>query len=932
MSLYGALFAGVSGLKSQGNKLAVVSDNIANVNTVGYKAGQATFETLVTNSGLASQYTAGGVLGGNRQLVDKQGQIVATEAPSDIAIRGGGFFIVSSAVTGAGQPLYTRAGSFRQDSLGNLVNAQGFYLRGWPLDRNGRLPGEVGNVNTTSSANLDSLTTINVESGSGVAAATTSVEIGANLNAGDRVFPGAGEIVDMDIFSPNNFQRTADSIIVSNDYGAATANNVRRGDSITVSTQSGLSYTYLYGGFTVSRDISTNANGDSALGSTNPMTGGTITTANGSNTITMNTGAAHNLGPTGSTRTIVIAGVVGGNLPGGTTLGAANINGTRTVTITGANTFTFTTTSLEGGPGGTGAAMAAAQTFDDFAGNILDSSSASGPFLSQNSITQFTASARSFTIANTNGTTSTFTYVSSSPSSVAGQFNNLNTLAAAINEVVGLTARVVNNRLYVSAEDATQGLTFANGDATGAGTLGGINWVRELGLTNVTATANRFNTQAGLAALVNASVGLDATTTNPLSTATTLINVEDPLDQIRFRDTVGTAVSLPNSLTVPAGGPGAVTVTIAYPGHALNVGQNIVIAGSTGGGGLTPAQVNGTRTITAVVPGVSISFSVTPGVAIPGGAGVGGPLTVATTNVGSVLAELGIVASLNGGAYVAGDTGLRGPAYDASGAVGRNMASGNIVAQFSRNVRVYDALGAGHDVRLSFIKIASNRWAVEAHVVPPTDITPAAGKVNGQIAVGTIEFNGDGSLRSVSSELTNQVTINWTNGAVASQITFDWGTPGSPFGTAGATTIGRTDGLSQFNAAYNLNFLNQNGSPVGELVGINFDEDGFVIASYSNGETQRIYKLAIADFNNPNGLQTISGNVFAQTESSGEVNLREAGRNGVGKVAPSSLESSNVDLSEQLTDMIVAQRAYQANTRVITTTDRLLEELNNIVR
>lgn len=930
MSLYGALFAGVSGLKSQGSKLAVVSDNIANVNTVGYKQGQATFETLVTSSGLASAYTAGGVLGGNRQLVDKQGQILSTEAPSDIAISGGGFFVVSSAQDGSGNPIYTRAGSFRQDNLGNLVNAQGFYLKGWPLDRNGLLPGEVGNVNTTSSANLDSLKVINVESGSGVASSTTSVEVGANLKSGETAYPGAGEIVDMDIFSPNNYQRTADSIIVSNDYGAAAANNVRRGDQFTVTTQSGLSYTYAYGGFTVSRDATTAAVGDSNAVSAIPMTGGSITTTAASNVISINTGAAHNLGPVGSTRTIVLAGVVVGDLPAGTTLGANNINGTRTITITGANTYTFNTTVLEGGPGGTGAALAAAATFDDFAGNILDATSASAPLLSTNTLTQFSTASRSFTITTTGGTTSTFSYVTSSPSSVAGQFNNLNTLAAAINEVVGLTARVVSNRLYVSAEDATQGITFANGDASGSGTLGGIDWVGELGLSNVAAVANRFNTQSGLAALVNASSGLKATTTNPLSTATTSINLADPLDQITFTDYVGTAVSLPNSLTIPASAGPTVTVTIAYPGHTFVTGQNIVIAGSTGGGGLAAGSINGAQTIVATTPG-TISFTVATG-AIAGAAGVGGPLTVAGTNVGSLLGELGITASLNSGAYVAQSTGLLGPAYDASGVVGKNMASGDIVAQFSRNVRIYDALGSGHDVRFSFIKVAANKWQMEAHVVPASDITVGSGYVDGQIAYGTIDFNGDGSLRAVSAQLSNPINIVWTNGASTSTITLDLGTAGSPFGTTGATTIGLTDGLSQFDGSYNLNFLNQNGSPVGELVGINFDEEGFVIASYSNGQTQKIYKLAIADFNNPNGLKTATGNIFSQTQESGEVNLREAGKNGVGKISPSALESSNVDLSEQLTDMIVAQRAYQANTRVITTTDRLLEELNGLVR
>ena len=932
MSLYGALFAGVSGLKSQGSKLGVVSDNIANVNTVGYKQGSALFETLVTpNSGIR-QYAAGGVIGGVRQLVDKQGLVQATDAPTDVAISGNGFFIVSPNTDGSGTPLYTRAGSFRQDNLGNLVNAQGYYLRGWPLDRNGRLPGEVGNTNTTSSANLDSLSVINVESGSGVASSTTSIEIGANLKSSETIYPGAGANVDMDIFSLNNYQKPSDSIIVSNDYGAAAANNIRRGDQITVSTvNSGLSYTYIYGGFSVSRDITTAANGDSATG-TNVVMGGAgslLTATAASNVVAIQTAAAHNLGPVGSTRSIVISGIVPADL-GASGLVPLQINGTRTVTITGANTYTFTTTALAAA--GSVLAMSGAATFNDFTGNILDATSASAPLLSTNSIAQFTTSARNFTITQ-NGITSTFSYVTSSPSSLAGQFNNLNTLAAAINEVVGLSARVVSNRLYVSAEDATQAVTFANGDSVGSGTLGGINWVSELGLANVAAAANRFNTQAGLAALVNASTGLDASTTNPLSSAITRINAEDPLDQIRFRDTVGTAVTLgANPVTVAAGGPGAVNVTLAYPGHPFAIGQNVVVAGATAFGGLTPAQLNSSFTITGTTAG-TITFQVTPGVVIAGGVGGGGAaVTVAPTNIGSLLGELGITASLNGGAYVAGDSGNLGPAYDATGAVGKNMASGGIVAQFSRNVRVYDALGSGHDVRMSFIKIASNKWQMEAHVVPATDIVAAAGKVNGQIAVGTVEFNGDGSLRAVSAELTSPITINWTNGSVASTITLDLGTAGQPFGTAGATLIGKTDGLSQFDSAYNLSFINQNGSPVGELVGIAFDEEGYVIASYSNGETQRIYKLAIADFNNPNGLKSFSGNVFAQAQASGEVNLREAGKNGVGSVAPSSLESSNVDLSEQLTDMIVAQRAYQANTRVITTTDRLLEELNGLVR
>jgi flagellar hook protein FlgE len=191
-------------------------------------------------------------------------------------------------------------------------------------------------------------------------------------------------------------------------------------------------------------------------------------------------------------------------------------------------------------------------------------------------------------------------------------------------------------------------------------------------------------------------------------------------------------------------------------------------------------------------------------------------------------------------------------------------------------------------------------------------------------------FNGDGSLRSVSTGLTGTIAINWTNGAAPSAIALDLGTAGQPFGTVGAPVIGLTDGLSQFDSSYNVRFANQNGAPVGELVSVSIDKEGFVIGSYSNGQTQQLYKLPIADFTNPDGLSPISGNVFSETRESGEANLREAGTNGTGKVVSGTLEESNVDLAEQLTDLIVTQRSYQANTKVIQTTDQLFDALNQL--
>ena len=155
MSLFGSLFSGVSALNAQSQAMSMISDNIANVNTIGYKASTARFETLVTTSPTDTNFTPGGVRSRTLALVDQQGLVQASTSTTDLAIAGQGFFVVSGASDASGETLFTRAGSFRQDSLGNLANSAGFFLKGWRLDANGRLPGEPGNTtNTTSFADL----------------------------------------------------------------------------------------------------------------------------------------------------------------------------------------------------------------------------------------------------------------------------------------------------------------------------------------------------------------------------------------------------------------------------------------------------------------------------------------------------------------------------------------------------------------------------------------------------------------------------------------------------------------------------------------------------------------------------------------------------------------------------------------------------------
>ncbi|MCB1530680.1 MAG: flagellar hook-basal body complex protein [Rhodospirillales bacterium] len=184
---------------------------------------------------------------------------------------------------------------------------------------------------------------------------------------------------------------------------------------------------------------------------------------------------------------------------------------------------------------------------------------------------------------------------------------------------------------------------------------------------------------------------------------------------------------------------------------------------------------------------------------------------------------------------------------------------------------------------------------------------------NNQLSRGLINFNGDGTVNAlpdgsgnIDIELSN---INWGNGSEAQSINID------------------IERFSQFDSDYTVLFSDQNGAELGLRTGIDIDRDGFVIARFSNGATSQLYKLPLVTFANPNGLQEVSGTAYTETEESGEENLREAGSGGAGFLEASTVEISNVDLADEFSRLIITQRAYSANTKVINTVDQMTEEL-----
>ncbi|QUD90034.1 flagellar hook protein FlgE [Phenylobacterium montanum] len=232
MSLTSAMLAGVTGLSVNSSDLSAISDNIANVNTVGYKRNGVNFEDLVTQSDNTGTYTAGGVSSVNQQYVSAQGAIQQTASPTDLAITGQGMFVTTQTPTTIGATtavLFTRAGSFTPDSEGYLRNSAGLYLQAYPANAQG--------VIQSQSSSLSSLQPINVDSIGGAVSASTKAGVNANMNAAQAVSTQAQDAALVTAGTATAAQTAAAYNAASNSmtaYDATTGTGVQPDFSIQV--------------------------------------------------------------------------------------------------------------------------------------------------------------------------------------------------------------------------------------------------------------------------------------------------------------------------------------------------------------------------------------------------------------------------------------------------------------------------------------------------------------------------------------------------------------------------------------------------------------------------------------------------------------------------------------------------------------------------
>ena len=835
-----SLWAGVSGLQAHQIAMDVEGNNIANVNTIGYKYSRANFSDLLSQTAKIATAPQGDLGGKNSMQIGlgtqissvtkifKQGSIETTDKNTDLAIQGDGFFVISP---DAGKTYkYSRNGDFSFDANGNFTDANGYIAQGWVRDSG------TGEIDSTAP-----IGNITIPPGLTTPANDTGyITVKANLDSGASVGTKKSPIYSLDQYS-GWYDKDGDGI---RDTAAGTSGSEVHNENDSFDNYFDTNKSLVERGLDMG--VLFNATGD-AFNLRNGQ-GIWVSYAEAKST-------------TGSITTF-------GQLD--ITLNGENISGT--VTSVG-----------------------------DIITTINSKSSTTG------------------IEAQLNGTDQ-ITLVNNNQHGTEANMKNIKLTVNAANVVGGLTSTVVNTayqyayspsfsptspdyndatvRKFTSTEDlrsyiqtdARLNVNYASTivtDGADAGTDASAEWI--------SSGARTANKNDGVEVTVNAQGQFQIS--NPTGDA---INTDD--GDIFSGTTLTAAQALPAGVAFVAGdfiNNSAAPIVIAAADNSTGAAITIPVGGT-----------------------LATAFTLTNSVTLPIGT-----VFVNNINVDTVDQARDLYLSISG--LTNASTGVsNNELFSASmgalqGAIGTGTSfrtTQNVyAATHASSVDVYDSLGSKHTVRLEFVKTGftdsgGTEWSMIISVPEPGKINSATStKQPDNIITGTISFNSDGSLATYSP---TNLTYTANNGSSPNQnIELRFG------------TISQFDGMTSFDKDSNTSGISQDGYPGGDLSGIRVDETGTLIGSFTNGRSFGLAQVAMAKFTNNEGLESDGGNTYIQTSNSGDPVIGSASSGGKGFIQASSLEMSNVDLSRSLTQLIVIQRGYQANSKTITTSDEMLNTL-----
>jgi len=433
-------------------------------------------------------------------------------------------------------------------------------------------------------------------------------------------------------------------------------------------------------------------------------------------------------------------------------------------------------------------------------------------------------------------------------------------------------------------------------------------------------------------------IALPSTTASPRATTTALVAAN--LNSATTPNGVfGNVVASAASTTMTAGGNNSFVIDLNGDGA-----QTVTVANGLTGSALATAVQNAVRALVPNDPFKAAAYagftaSVNAANIYTFASGMTGTTNNSTTGTGTV------VVTANGGDTLAANLNMLAPTSTTG--TDFQLSDPPSSSNFSTSMTVFDSLGNSHLLTTYFTKIGANSWnyntvAGIADVVTanydPSNIDASLGIV--RVGSGTLTFGTDGTLDRESTVIRYDTgTATGTSGTVPGELQIDFvgATPDQlialNFGSSVTTDGGSgLDGTTQFGSTSALVQQTQDGFAAGSLQAFSVDANGIINGRFSNGQLRALAQVVLARFPDPIGLTRTGKNTFAQSGNSGQPVTGTPDSAGLGRVLSNSLELSNVDLGESFIDMIAAQRGFQANSRVITTSDEILQELVNLKR
>ncbi|MDA3786125.1 MAG: flagellar hook-basal body complex protein [Deltaproteobacteria bacterium] len=936
MSISSSLYSSISGLSTMGNAMSVLGDNVANVNTVAYKSSRATFQDVLSQSvstASGSRQVGRGVTLSTVDGLFAQGSFESSSTPTDMAIGGQGFFMLRGPDSSEAD-MYTRAGEFRFDLEGNLVNPMGYFAQGWTLDTNGDRSGTIGDLNigkstppiTTTNveviANLDSRITEETSeerlfeswNGTNAALATATPPIDSTkyeYTSAIKVYDSQGASHDVTIYFDKTTTNNEWEFMVTADP-TEDLRNLSANEQQMFAPNKQMDYTVhrgagalMYGTiqFTTSGEID-------KIDAWNIPPDGQVDPARNENRIVLDTDDSYFEFPANFTGEAIDY-----------TANPPVINPTMRLNL-GAQYSGVTSTQPQilvsdgGAISDTNADTVITSTTQW--NSVYDSS---GNRMVDGDLFIFEG------ISHTGARVTPLIYEVDGSARVQDLLDKLRTTFG-VNADLDAQGRLrlTDSTLGDSALAITEFYTISTNNAVpfGGSQEGGTSWARS---------------PEGIFSASGSAV------TDPSIPLAGSFDHNDPAVAIAAGDT----------LTFTGRDVNNVAVNFAFTVGANTV-QDLLTAleANYGGAGVVTATLDSNGQIRVVdnTPGASSLDveAVTSGIAEPFG------IKTALTSF-TPLAAYGGNIDITSAKQQIVSTGL---------ALSTDSTTIPAITAQTRWSSVYDEDGLGPvatNDTITFQGSTGDGVMVDSVFTVMAPGAPAFWSVTAPAATGTVqdmldwlEFTFEAEARIDQAgrlELTDWTADTSTRTSALGITSVATSGAADPWGTGAfdvhAADVGTEDGsqmgdtvsnkfkpealsTTQYANSSTTIFQDQDGYASGFLQSVSVDTGGVVTGHYSNGQVIEKVQVALASFNNPTDLFKNGGNIFTETTTSGAPTTGAPGDNGLGSIAPNALEQSNVDLGVEFVKLITVQRGFQANSKIITTTDEMLNDLINIKR